>query len=124
MSTRSNLHTLRSVNSQISTFNKICKLIEKKAKRGEDVCYSPLHMSHSIYKWISYISINQTQGIEFELEMMRLGMSSPHRSKWRNSDIEPLNLPLFDLNANVDMKLLEMLSEVMLESIMKGIDLS
>lgn len=124
MSTRSNLHTLRSVNSQISTFNKICKLIKKKAQRGEDVCYSPLHMSHSIYKWISYISIDQVQGIEFELEMMRLALSSPHRSKWTNSDIEPIHLPPFDLNIKVDVKLIEMLSEVMLESITRGIDLS
>lgn len=111
---------IKSINEQILTYNKICKILRDKHNE-EDICYLPLHLSHTLYKWISYISIDQVSGLECEIELIHLGIISDKRAKQTNGLVLPINLPIFDLNGNYDCNLLELVSEVMMESL-RGIN--
>ena len=117
-----NRKQIESINEQILTYNQICKILRDKSNRG-DICYLPLHLSHTLYKWISYISIDQIVGMECEIELVHLGIISEKRAKQTDGLVLPINLPEFDLNGKYNPNLLELVSEAMIESL-RGINLN
>lgn len=103
-----------SINNQITTFNKICTVLDEKSGSR---CKLPVALSPTIDRITNAINFKRTVGLKYEIELLILGIESNARGTIVNCDHKSVHVNKIRSNVLIDSSIVELLSELLQRSI-------